>query len=252
MTLEQDYSEVEKMSPAEILQWAWDNFGKDAVFTSSFGAEDMVIIDMMSKRGIGVPVATIDTGRLHEETYDLMDRVRSEYGLVIESYFPDYSRVEEMVKNHGVNLFYNSVENRKLCCGIRKVEPLNRILKGKRAWITGLRADQTSFRKNASIIEVDAQRGILKINPILGLTSKDVWDYLRKQNVPYNKLHDNGFPSIGCEPCTRAVKPGEGERAGRWWWETDVKECGLHVGSQPSAPEFRISASGTPGSKGAN
>ncbi len=242
--MKQDYSEIEEMSPAEILQWAWNIFGKDAVFTSSFGAEDMVIIDMMSKKGIGIPVATIDTGRLHEETYELMDKVGSKYGVKINSFFPDYTRVEEMVRDHGVNLFYKSVDNRKLCCGIRKVEPLNRVLKGKKAWITGLRADQTSYRQNAGVVEVDSERNLVKINPILKLTSDDVWEYIRKNNVPYNKLHDSGYPSIGCEPCTRAVKAGEGERAGRWWWESDVKECGLHVSSSDSVPHFRISTSG--------
>ena len=244
MSLKQDYSEIEELSPAEILQWARSNFGKDAVFTSSFGAEDMVIIDMMSKNGIEIEVATIDTGRLHEETYELMDRVSSEYGVKINSYFPDYSKVEDMVRRNGMNLFYKSVENRKLCCGIRKVEPLNRILKGKKAWITGLRADQPSYRKNASVVETTSQRNLVKINPILKLTSDDVWNYIRNNNVPYNRLHDNGYPSIGCEPCTRAVKPGEDERAGRWWWESDVKECGLHVSNSNSTPEFKVNTSG--------
>lgn len=245
MSFEQDYSGLTDISPENILQWAWETFGKDAVFTSSFGVEDMVITDMMSRKKIMIPIATIDTGRLHEETYELMERTRSEYGVTVNPYFPDYNRIEEMVSEHGMNLFYRSVEKRKLCCGIRKVDPLERILEGKKAWITGLRADQTSFRKNSDVVEIDSRRGIVKINPLLRLTSDDVWNYVQRNNVPYNKLHDKGFPSIGCEPCTRAVKPGEDERAGRWWWESDVKECGLHVNSKTPGPDFRVGLSAT-------
>lgn len=242
MSLKENYPEIEALTPEGILEWTWNSFGEDAVFTSSFGAEDMVVIDMMAKKDVRIPIATIDTGRLPEETYELMDRVASNYGVAIRSYFPEFGKVEEMVRDRGMNLFYKSVENRKLCCGIRKVEPLNRLLKGKKAWVTGLRADQTSFRQDAEVLELDSRRNLVKVNPILKLTSDEVWNYIRKNNIPYNSLHDQGYPSIGCAPCTRAVKPGEGERAGRWWWETDVKECGLHVKDSSSwgaAPEFR-------------
>lgn len=243
MSDQTDRTEIRNRTPQDVLRWAWEKYGNGAVFTSSFGAEDMVILDMIAGMDLGIEVATLDTGRLPEETYDLMERASEKYGVTILSYFPDRERVESMVSGKGMNLFYRSVENRKLCCGIRKVEPLGRALKGKGAWITGLRADQTDFRKNAEMIEEDPDRGLVKINPLLEWSSEDVWRYIRENDVPYNALHDQGFPSIGCEPCTRAIKPGEGERAGRWWWETDVKECGLHVkGSSEAytAPEIRI------------
>ncbi len=245
MTENADYQEMEGASPVEILKWVSEKYGEDAVFTSSFGAEDMVIMDMMARNKIGAKIATIDTGRLPQETYDLMDRSVEKYGLEVLKYFPDYNEVEKMINEKGMNLFYKSVENRKLCCNIRKVQPLNRLLEGRKAWITGLRADQTSFRKKSRAIEVDKGRGIIKINPLLAWTSEDVWDYIRANDVPYSTLHDEGYPSIGCLPCTRAVKPGEDERAGRWWWEEDVKECGLHLqeGSTQEGPEFSIAPS---------
>lgn len=204
-------------------------YGSDAVFTSSFGAEDMVIAHMISDLGLSIEVATIDTGRLHQDTYDLMDKATQRYGLKINAYFPDKGAVEEMVSHKGMNLFYYSQENRKMCCNIRKVEPLGRILDGKKAWVTGLRSSQNKFREGMNRIEEDRSRGVVKANPIIDWDSDDVWSYIRKNDVPYNRLHDQGFPSIGCEPCTRAIRPGEDERAGRWWWESDLKECGLHV-----------------------
>lgn len=211
----------------------------------------MVIMDMLGQGNIGVKIATIDTGRLPQETYDIMDRAAERYGLDVQKFFPDYAEVEEMVNQKGMNLFYKSPENRKLCCNIRKVQPLNRILKGKKAWITGLRSDQTSFRKNAKVVEEDSSREIIKINPILAWSSEDVWKYIREKNVPYNSLHDQGYPSIGCQPCTRAVRPGEDERAGRWWWETDLKECGLHVSDNISGarPEFTLRTSSRNGGR---
>lgn len=238
-----DIARLRKLSAAELLGWTRNNFGKDTVMTSSFGAEDMVIIDLLSRNNIEIGIATIDTGRLPEETYDLMERASDKYGIPIQLYFPDYTEVERMVSDMGMNLFYRSIEKRKLCCNIRKVEPLNRLLRGKKAWVTGLRADQTAFRKNAEIVEHDTQRQLVKINPLLNWSSVDVWDYIRKNDVPYNSLHDRGYPSIGCAPCTRAVEPGEDERAGRWWWESDVKECGLHVthDTKPGTPEMLIS-----------
>lgn len=213
----------------ETLKKVHREFGSDAVFTSSFGAEDMIIVKMISSLNLDIQVATIDTGRLHQSTYDLMDNAARIYGLKLKTYFPENEAVEEMVSGKGVNLFYYSPENRKLCCHIRKVEPLGRILEGKKAWVTGIRGSQDQFRKGMKRIELDESRDIVKINPLIDWETSDVWDYIRANGIPYNKLHDQGYPSIGCEPCTRAVKPGEDERAGRWWWESNLKECGLHV-----------------------
>ena len=218
-------------SPQEVLQWSLDNLHPRIAMASSFGAEDVVVIDMMMKINPKARIFTLDTGRLNQETYDVMDEIRKKYNVNIEVMFPDQNEVEQMVRVNGLNLFYHSVGNRKLCCGIRKVHPLNRILSTLDGWITGLRADQTEVRSNANKIELDEQHnGIIKINPIMEWTWDQTWDYIKKNNIPYNKLHDKGFPSIGCEPCTRAIKPGEPLRAGRWWWESDSqKECGLHA-----------------------
>jgi phosphoadenosine phosphosulfate reductase len=177
-------------------------------------------------------VFTLDTLRLHTETYDVIDRIRDRYGMEIEFLYPDLPAVDAMVKEHGYNAFYRSVENRKRCCQIRKVIPLDRILSGLDAWITGLRADQAATRTDTALVEIDAAHGgIVKINPLANWSSDQVWAYIRKHDVPYNALHDQGFPSIGCAPCTRAVALGEDPRAGRWWWELDdaAKECGIHV-----------------------
>jgi phosphoadenosine phosphosulfate reductase len=198
---------------------------------SSFGAEDVVVIDMIMKINPKARIFTLDTGRLNQETYDVMDEIRKKYSMNIEVMFPDQNETEQMVRVNGMNLFYDSIGNRKLCCGIRKVHPLNRMLATLDGWITGLRADQTEVRLKSNRIEIDEQHNdIIKINPIIEWTWEQTWDYIKKNNIPYNKLHDKGFPSIGCEPCTRAIKPGEPLRAGRWWWESDSqKECGLHV-----------------------
>lgn len=218
-------------TPQEVLQWSLDNLHPRIAMASSFGAEDVVVIDMMMKINPKARIFTLDTGRLNQETYDVMDEIRQRYNVDIEVMFPDQNEVEQMVRINGLNLFYHSVGNRKLCCGIRKVHPLNRILSTLDGWITGLRADQTEVRLNANKIEFDEQHNnIIKINPIIEWTWDQTWDYIKKNNIPYNKLHDNGFPSIGCEPCTRAIKSGEPLRAGRWWWESDSqKECGLHA-----------------------
>lgn len=218
-------------TPQEVLKWSFDNLHPRLAMASSFGAEDVVVIDMMMKINPKARIFTLDTGRLNQETYDVMDEIRKKYNVNIEVMFPDQNEVEQMVRVNGLNLFYHSVGNRKLCCGIRKVHPLNRILSTLDGWITGLRADQTEVRSNANKIELDEQHnGIIKINPIIEWTWDQTWDYIKKNNIPYNKLHDKGFPSIGCEPCTRAIKPGEPLRAGRWWWESDSqKECGLHA-----------------------
>ena len=225
-------NEFEKKSAQEVLMWALNYFECSKIaLASSFGVEDVVIIDIMTKIDPKkVKVFTLDTGRLNQETYDVMDTIRERYGVPIEIYFPDSNEVEEMVRAKGINLMYKSIEDRKLCCEIRKVYPLNRALSTLDAWITGLRRDQATTRASIKKIEIDsAHKGIVKINPLADWASNKVWDYIHKNNVPYNKLHDRGYPSIGCEPCTRAVMTGEDPRAGRWWWENAAaKECGLH------------------------
>lgn len=228
--VEQLAKEFESKSAQEILEWAIRTYGAKIGLASSFGAEDVAVIDMMAKIDSNAKVFTLDTGRLNQETYDVMDDIRARYGIKIDVFFPDQKEVEEMVKSLGMNLMYASVENRKLCCEIRKVHPLNRALAGLDGWITGLRRDQAATRADTKKIEIDGSHGgIIKLNPIADWTSDMVWDYVRKNGVPYNKLHDMGYPSIGCEPCTRPIKIGEDPRAGRWWWENAAsKECGLH------------------------
>ena len=231
-TAEQIQQLNEKLkTPQEVLRWALDDLHPRIAFASSFGAEDVAVIDMIMKINPKARIFTLDTGRLNQETYDVMDEIRNKYNTNIEVMFPDHNEVEQMVRVNGMNLFYQSTGNRKLCCGIRKVHPLNKMLSTLDGWITGLRADQTEVRSNATKIEIDSQHNdIIKVNPLLEWTWEQTWDYIKKNNVPYNKLHDKGFPSIGCEPCTRAIKPGEPLRAGRWWWESDTqKECGLHA-----------------------
>lgn len=212
-----------------------------AVFASSFGAEDMVLLDLIAEHAPSVGVFTLDTGRLPEETLALIDRARDRYGLPIDVYFPDAARVESFARAQGVNAFYRSVELRKECCAIRKTEPLARALSGKRAWITGLRREQSVTRAEVALQEHDAAHGLAKFNPLVDWTEGDTWDYIRARSVPYNALHDRGYPSIGCAPCTRAVEPGEDVRAGRWWWENpEHKECGLHrrpIGFVRSRPQ---------------
>lgn len=229
--LSADPNRFEAESAENVLSLSLETFAPKIAFASSFGAEDVVVIDLMYNiQGDKTRVFTLDTGRLNPETYDMMDKIRKKYSISIETMFPDYLEVEKMVTENGVNLMYNSVENRKMCCRVRKVHPLGRMLKTLDAWITGLRRDQTSTRSAVKKVELDASNNhILKVNPIADWTNDMVWDYIKKNNIPYNKLHDKGYPSIGCAPCTRAVKLGEDLRAGRWWWENDFhKECGLH------------------------
>ena len=228
--------ELEKKSAQEVLAWALKEFSGKIALASSFGAEDVVLIDMLVGAHGRAPlqqnirIFTLDTGRLNEETYEVMDRIRSKYKISIESYFPDSAKVEALERAKGFYSFKESVENRKECCGIRKVEPLNRALKGLSAWITGLRREQSVTRTGVEKIEADeAHTGLYKINPLADWSQEQVWAYIKERKVPYNRLHDQGYPSIGCSPCTRAVKPGEDIRAGRWWWENpEHKECGLH------------------------
>jgi len=200
-----------------------------AVLASSFGSEDMVLLDLVAEHAPSIGVFTLDTGRLPEETLVLIDRARDRYGLPIEIYFPDAARVERFVRERGVNAFYQSVALRETCCAIRKTEPLARALAGRGAWITGLRREQSVTRTDLPYREFDTLHGLPKFNPLVDWTEEDVWTYVRARQVPYNALHDHGYRSIGCAPCTRAVEPGEDVRAGRWWWENpEHKECGLH------------------------
>jgi phosphoadenosine phosphosulfate reductase len=197
-------------------------------FSSSMGQEDQVITDAIFRNNIDIRVFTLDTGRLFQETYALIDETRAQYGKPIQTYFPDAAQVEKLVTEKGFHNFYESVEDRKECCYIRKVAPLKRALAGAQVWVTGLRAEQSDNRKEMPIIEWDAGYGLLKFNPLIDWSYQQVLDYLRQHNVPENPLHRKGFISIGCAPCTRAIEPGEDPRAGRWWWESSKKECGLH------------------------
>jgi len=224
--------ELERLKAEEILDWAFQTFPGAIALASSFQAESSVLIDMAHRlRGSDFRVFTLDTGRLNQETYDCMDALRERYGIKIDLFFPDARRVETMVKEQGLNLFYKSAELRKTCCAVRKVEPLKRALKNLAAWMTGLRREQAVTRCGVQKVEIDRDHGnIVKINPLADWSQKQVWDYIAARGIPYNKLHDLGYPSIGCAPCTRAIKPWEDIRAGRWWWEQpETKECGLHM-----------------------
>lgn len=198
-------------------------------FSSSLGQEDQVLTDIIARHNIPIQIFTIDTGRLFNEAYETLERTTARYKIGIDVFFPQAEAVQQMVHEHGINLFYESVTNRQNCCNIRKVEPLNRALKGASVWITGLRASQTDHRKNIPVVEWLPEKQLYKINPLLYWSFEEVTDYLKKYNVPYNPLHDKGFVSIGCAPCTRAIEEGEDPRAGRWWWEASHKECGLHL-----------------------
>ncbi len=222
--------EFSNKTPRNILEWCIKELNQNIALASSFQAQGMVLIDMLMRIDNNARIFTVDTGRLNQQTYDVLDVVRSKYNNKIEVLFPDRNEVEDMVNEHGINLFYKRVENRLMCCQIRKVNPLNNFLKTVDGWITSIRREQTAARAEAEKFELDTLHGnILKVNPIVDWSEEMVWDYINKNKVPYNKLHDIGYPSIGCEPCTRAVKEGEDPRSGRWWWETDsAKECGIH------------------------
>jgi len=218
-----------KKDPVEFLKFFQDTFNEKIALATSLGAEDQVITDMLAKLDRKSKIFTLDTGRLFPETYNLIDETNKKYGINIEVYFPQSDKVESMVREKGINLFYDSVENRKLCCGLRKVEPLTRAFKDLDVWICGLRKDQTISRFFSKLVEWDKVNGLIKINPLIDWTEKDVWNYIREHDVPFNPLHERGFASIGCQPCTRAIQPGEDFKAGRWWWEgQEQKECGLH------------------------
>jgi len=216
--------------PAEVvLDYMFNSFEGNVGFSTSLGVEDQVITHMLQAINKSVYIFTLDTGRLFPETYDLLDLTNKKYDLQIKVFFPEADKVQEMVNSKGINLFYDSIENRQLCCSIRKLEPLKRAFSGLDAWVCGLRKGQASTRKDMKTIEWDQKNGLIKVNPLINWSIEEVWEYIRENKVPYNKLHDKGFPSIGCQPCTRAVMEGEDIRAGRWWWENpDSRECGLH------------------------
>jgi phosphoadenosine phosphosulfate reductase len=212
---------------AQVLAWAEARFGERAAIASSFGVEDVVLIDLAALHAPRLAVFTLDTGRLPPETYEVMEQVRRRYGIRIESVFPERTAVEKLECEKGFFSFRGSVEERKECCAIRKLEPLSRALAGRAAWVTGLRREQSPTRAAVEIVEIGS--GLLKLNPLAGWSEAQVWKYARERQVPVNALHEQGYPSIGCAPCTRAVAPGEDVRAGRWWWESpEHKECGLH------------------------
>jgi phosphoadenosine phosphosulfate reductase len=235
-TVAQIRSQTKGYSPQELLKYVLERFGARIALATSFGAEDQVLTDMLSKTSEPLSIFTLDTGRVPEETYEVMDETRKRYGIDIKVLFPDYEQVEVMVNESGPNLFYESIENRKQCCKVRKIEPLKRGLADLDAWICGLRAEQSTTRTGLERVDWDDTFGLVKICPLANWSAEQVWEYIRENNVPYNKLHDAGYPSIGCEPCTRAVKPGEDIRAGRWWWEApEHKECGLHLHPEDTA-----------------
>lgn len=221
---------IENKTIPEILDYVAKAFPEKAIFTTSFGIEDQVITHYIFTNNLPIRVVSIDTGRMFEETYKVFNRTRERYGKEIEVMFPKHEAVEELLSKKGPYSFYESIENRKECCNIRKVEPLRRALVDMEIWITGIRRDQNQNRTDMHMLEWDEGYGLYKINPLIEWTLQDVEDFLKKENIPYNSLHDKGFVSIGCAPCTRAIQPGDDFRAGRWWWENNSgKECGLHT-----------------------
>lgn len=213
----------------EVLAWFLKEYEGRIALSSSLSIEDQALTHMIVKENPKTRIFTLDTGRLFPETYQLIDRTNLTYNIKIEVFFPDYREVQRMVREEGINLFYNSIESRHRCCAIRKLEPLKRAFQGLDAWICGLRHEQSVTRKDMRLVEWDDIHGLIKVNPLINWSEEEVRDYIHKNHVPYNKLFDKGFPSIGCEPCTRAVKPGDDPRSGRWWWEApDKRECGLH------------------------
>ncbi|MDH7603781.1 MAG: phosphoadenylyl-sulfate reductase [Melioribacter sp.] len=228
--IEELNNQLKSKDTFEVIQYFSETFGKKAAFSTSLSIEDQVITHMLSSINSKVKIFTLDTGRLPNETYSLIERTREQYNIKIHIYFPNYRSVEKMVREKGINLFYNSIEDRKRCCYVRKIEPLKRALKNIEVWITGLRREQSITRQNIELIEYDYNYKLIKVNPLFNWTEAQVWDYIKKNNIPYNSLYDKNYLSIGCAPCTRPVQPGEDIRAGRWWWENpNTKECGLHI-----------------------
>lgn len=227
--IEQLNQQLEGKSTEEILRFFLSEYKGKIALSSSLSIEDQVLTDLILKIDKSARIFTLDTGRLFPETYSLIEKTNMKYGIKLEVFFPDYTAVESMVKTEGMNLFYNGIEQRKTCCRIRKLEPLKRAFQGLEVWICGLRQEQSITRQNMQLVEWDEGNQLIKLNPLIHFTETEVWDYIKKQAVPYNKLHNDGFPSIGCQPCTRPIQTGEDIRAGRWWWENpEQKECGLH------------------------
>lgn len=213
---------------ALLREWADEHRG-EIVFTTSFGAEDQALTDMICRNGLEIPIETLDTGRLFPETYDTWAETEAKYGIRIKAYAPDHAALEELVNGQGINLYRKSLDARHACCAVRKLEPLGRLLAGRQVWVSGLRSEQSPTRSGLLFVERDEARDLTKLSPLADWSEADVWNYIRAWDVPYNRLHDVGYPSIGCACCTRAVKRTESLRAGRWWWEApDHKECGLH------------------------
>ena len=221
--------ELENLDLLASLRLVSEKYPNKVVFSTSFGQEDQVITDAIFRNSLAIQVFTLDTGRLFPETYELMDKTKARYKATFKTYCPNTEEVEQFVENKGFNSFYESVENRKACCGIRKIVGLKRALKGNEVWITGLRAEQSDNRSSMSIWEYDGGNQIFKFNPLVNWSFEQMETYLKDNNVPQNSLHKKRFVSIGCQPCTRAIGPGEHPRAGRWWWEESQKECGLHA-----------------------
>jgi phosphoadenosine phosphosulfate reductase len=219
---------ISETDPESVLRWAYGSFQR-VVIVASLQAESSVLIDMASRIRPDASVLTLDTGRLPQETHDLIEHVRTRYGIHIEVVTPDAGELRQMAAAHGTNLFYRSADLRRLCCDVRKSRPLARALRGHDAWITGLRRTQIATRAGTAVVAIDPEHGMTKIAPLAAWSTEQVWSYIRRHDVPYHSLYDSGYTSIGCAPCTRATRPGEDPRAGRWWWESgEVKECGLH------------------------
>lgn len=237
--------ELEGEEPQVVLEWALERFSPRIGLSTALQIDGVALLDMAYELDPGIRVFTVDTGRLPEETFELVERLRDRYpGLRLEILAPEARHVQNLVAQHGPNLFYRSVENRLLCCQVRKVQPLQRHLAGLDAWITGLRRDQWATRTNIRKVEIDHDHGaIVKLNPLAEWTEDEVWDYVRERDVPYHPLYDRGYTSIGCAPCTRATEPGEAKRAGRWWWETNApKECGIHCAIETGGFEHELHA----------
>ena len=218
------------LTVVEMLRWLSEQFPGAVCYSSAFGLEGQVVTHFILKNKISIKVFTIDTGRNFQETYNVWRATNDKYGVNIETYYPMADSVQKMLTEKGPNSFYDSPENRKECCYLRKVEPLNRALKGQKIWISGLRAEQSVLRSNKEPVEWDSEREMIKVYPLFYWTAVEVKDIIHNENIPYNELSDKGFLSIGCAPCTRAVRPGENERSGRWWWEdNEEKECGIHI-----------------------
>lgn len=229
MNIEALNAKLANSTAQKVLQYFLGTYKGEIALSSSLSYEDQVLTDMICEIDKSTRIFTLDTGRCFPETYSLIERTNKYYAIKIEVYFPDYHKVQDMVNTYGVNLFYNSVELRHLCCKVRKIEPLQRAMRGLKVWICGLRSQQSVTRENMQLVEWDEQHNLIKVNPLIHWTEDDVKRYVFDHSVPYNKLHEKGFPSIGCQPCTRSIQPEENIRAGRWWWESsDHRECGLH------------------------